>query len=100
VAPPVGGCSLRGLLRIQPRLSGQHLRPRLSESVANCRAASPRRVLCRGCETGTACHSWPSSLSPTGRFALFAVPSCSVSVSFVGTYSRQPLPLVNGSPVP
>src|SRR5712692_6173805 len=56
-APPVGGCSLRGLLRIQPRLLGQRLRPRLSESVANYHAASPRRVLCRGCETGTACHS-------------------------------------------
>ena len=47
---------------------------------------------------GTASHSLPCSLSPTARFALVSVPSCPVSVSFVGFVSRQPLPLVNGFP--
>ena len=40
----------------------------------------------------------PCSLFPTVRFALLSGPSCPVSVSFVGFVSRQPLPLVNGSP--
>ena len=46
----------------------------------------------------TAYHSAPCSLFPTLRVALVSGPSCSVSVSFVGFVSRQPLPLVSGSP--
>ena len=63
---------------------------------------SPHRAL-RECslpqQAKSACdQSSPCSLSPTVGFALLSVPSCTVSVSFVGFVSRQPLPLVNGSP--